>query len=1037
VAILHYHVDWNNSGQFDHACSDITAYVLPASFRFGRSAAHEYDSAGVASLTLDNSSSIFSSFNSLSPLYGKILPNIRVRITMTVGGATTTMFQGFLESITPTVGVRVAVSTAELVAYGVLSQFNEGEVSVPLQENIDTGSALSALLDHDGYSATERLIDAGLTTISKWWVRPGSQRLQAIRELQSAEFGRIREGKNGHLCFENRAHIFTAPHDAPQATYGTGSLRIWNLRQENPLLGVFNKVSSRIHTFNVSEDIILVVLADVPNNQGGTPPVVPGNGTLEIDIDYPTASSLGNYIAVDSWSTVDYEANTLADRTGADITADVSAVKTYLGSRQTIVFTNHNSSSAHLVVLRAHGIAIVEGDPIPVNSEDAGSQAKYRKREYPYPSEWLTYLPDGKTYCDYIVSVFKDPRPRLVFDVKGDYDTNHLNEVRQRDIGDRIRVVASLADFGLAIDAEFIIDSLAYSVDTAGLITMTVTCTQAPAAQLGPLATPYAPKTIPEPDVGGEPHVPDDYWTNAIVNGMNCLVGCMWRKWNADIDQAQLRAICLQAKPVTVDLRTPAEGGSFEHNGIDKLILTGLGANYGGRNYTLRGAKEGRWYFAWRAHNGAGWSVWSDGNDVPQYVTDFAEIEDIARMDTGPPADWTVSPPEAGPTPNTVVVSATRPKENGNVILFVFFQIKSVASPDTGWNEFDEEIGSEEGEIHVAFDGSGSASRYNPETGVIEHTGGFADAQEGDLILFDVRGVGAGTGGREPFGRTFGKIQTHQYRQATDLKNGSSILQESLHGSNWAAYADCFQSMQQASSGSAEWDLHHCLWGTVPAISGDQITGMFGLRGVEPPAADGWYSDVRIKIVHGPWSWRSHGYFGVLPAGGWCPHPDYGEPWMVKGGDKDTQVFKSLPMPIPGDVDISNIQARVVFGNTYSFSDDGRHSDSGSGESESGGPIPVADTPVLSIDADQGCVFSITLTRDCTLELSGGADGQPVLVIVTQDAAGGHQLSMGAMVNIGEIDYGISLAANKTSYLGFICRSPSGEYNLAPVMKGY
>src|SRR5512147_252579 len=168
MAILHYCVDWNNDGLFAHPNSDIRQYVMPASWRFGRNAAHEYDSAGTASVTLDNSSSIFSSFNAGSPLNGKNLPNIRVRITMTSGGITTTMFQGFLESIVPTVGLapKTRLNTAELVAYGVLAQFNEGTVSIPLQENIDTGDALAVMLDEDGYSATERTIQSGLTTIS-------------------------------------------------------------------------------------------------------------------------------------------------------------------------------------------------------------------------------------------------------------------------------------------------------------------------------------------------------------------------------------------------------------------------------------------------------------------------------------------------------------------------------------------------------------------------------------------------------------------------------------------------------------------------------------------------------------------------------------------------------------------------------------------------------------------------------------------------------------------------------------------------------
>ncbi len=639
MAKLHYYLDWNNNRLFDHARSDVTAYVMSASWRLGRNASHEYDSAGTASLTLDNSSSIFSSFNAAGPLYGRILPNIRVRITMTSGGITTTMFQGFLESIVPTVGFApgARLNTAELVAYGALAQFNEGTVSVPLQENIDTGAAISASLDADGYSETERSIQAGLTTISKWWARPGSSRIQVMRELQSAEFGRLREAKNGFLCYENRANPFMAPRNIPQAVYGSGDLRMWNLRQENPLLGVFNTISSEIHTFNVSEEIVLVTIADVPGNQGGVPPIVPGNGSLTIDIGYPTASSPGNYIAVDSWGMVDYEANTKADRTGLDITHDVSATKTSKGSRLTVAFTNSNPQPAHLVVLRARGVAIVEGDPIPVSSEDAASQAKYRKREYPYPSPWLTYLPDGKTYCDYIISVFKDLRPRLTFDVKGDYNDNHLDEVRQRDIGDRIRVVASLADYGLAIDAEFIIDSLSYSVDASGLITMLISCTQAPVAELGPLATPYAPKTIPEPTGQSDSNVPGAPSLGIVItrdaNGMSRLT--------IGASRPQLNAVT--AKATEIEIARDPEFASLAYRQTGPSPF----------NDTYMTTEIVTFYGRARTQNCVGWGPWSDTVTVK-------DEGDVETSDTDVPS---------APLNVSLVAQASDPSVPGNQLV--------------------------------------------------------------------------------------------------------------------------------------------------------------------------------------------------------------------------------------------------------------------------------------------------------------------------------------------------------------------------------
>ena len=682
--------------------------------------------------------------------------------------------------------------------------------------------------------------------------------------------------------------------------------------------------------------------------------------------------------------------------------------------------------------------------PSPSVPRMPSAKARYRKREYPYPSNWLTYLPDGQKYCDYIISVFKDLRPRLTFDVKGDYDANHLNEVRTRDIGDRIRVVASLADFGLAIDAEFIIDSLSYSVDNAKQIIMQVSCTQAPATQLGALATPYDPKTIPEPTAGGEPHVPDEPWTNAIVNGSDIRIGCLWKKWNSDIDQAELRALCITdgSNPAYVDLRIPSEGGTLAHDGYKALILTDMIANYGGLAYTISGLAIGRWYFAFRGHNGQGWSVWSDGNDVPRYVKDFADTEDIARSDIGPPAKWTVSPPAPGPTPNTCVVKVSRPQVNGNVIEFVVFQIKSVKSE--AWNRFDANLGiSDWGECTVLFDASAVGVRYNPKLGILEcmRGGGFTGVYPGALMLVDVRSFkGENPSGEPLFGQTFGRIKSNVSQQHAEQSGGGAIRCDSEHITSWSEYLDCYATAkrQSASGTSPGWDLHQCIWNCVDKMPDPQhITGFngFGL-GHEPE--DGWFTDVRLKIVNSPWGWNKHGYFGSpVGQGGYVDHPDYGNPWEIAGGDRNSKVFTSPPIAYPGDVSLSDIQARAVFGNPYSFSDDDTHSDNGSASSQSGGPQPIKNSPVLSVDAGTGNAFFIVLTQDSTLDLINGTDGQPILIIVTQDDIGGHQLYLGTGINIGQVSYSIALQAGARTYLGFIYDLNKNSYDLAPPMGGY
>lgn len=1144
MADLYYYADWNNNGLFDHPYSDLSAYVILASWRFGRNAAHEFDAAGRIGLVLDNSTSLFSSENTASPLYGKILPNIAIKITMTSGGVTTTMAVMDLEDITPIVGHApgTQINTAELVARGRLARFNKGETQIALQENKDTGALMTVFLDQDGYPADERSIDTGQSTIAKFWAKK-NPRLKTIRSLQAAEFGRVREGKNGYFCFEGRAHIFAAPHDTPQATYGTGVLNMWNLRQGSPRSGGFDKVTGFVHTFNISEDVILVTWTDVPNNAGGTPLVVPGAvggvpGTLEISIEFPTASSPANFVAVNAWSTLDMEANTAADRTGQDLTSSVTlSTDEKLGQRRRIVFSNANAAPAHLVVLRAHGVAVVEGDPIPVSS-GTGDQ------EYPYPSDWWSDHAAAQAHADYLVGVFDPPPLRLTFDVKADYDANHLDEVRQRDIGDRIRVVATLADFGLAIDAEFIIDSLAYAVGADSMLIMTVACTKAPATQLAASGTPYTPRKVPTSDrakvpddlrcvgyasgtkistgveawkwkdgiyeaefrarlrtatalergsgivnavirsennfavpatgslsfwinfagsygptweiagptqdisagwllcsgVGepaeGDPDPPSSFglqaWGNTIRAGWKTaasdkritytsfpagepvLVGLSWANagdvilyvngvnvgsvtgldatfdtssfllsimtglaptvhgfggafgklshlafWDAVLTPIEMASL-MQSKPDEVnadhltdywpltlrtdspewyhhdnqvtggddvlsndyigigqgvnlgqdasgkdsmDLRTPEEGGDLVHDGVTAIIAAGKKASQWGANHTWTPEFPGDWFYAYRLKNLAGWSVWSDGDDYPKWVTDHINTQN--QNDTGPPEDWTVKV-ENGPKPGTVIVRATRPLVNGNTILFAMFQIK-----DGRTNPTFLALDSTTAPAHVYYDGSAIAHTYDADTFRFTRNSGsgFGFPLGTDaVILIDVRG------------------------------DGNYALAHTV----WTD-----------GIGSFKWEGDNpetATWFEMPAALSELVSG----------------ADYRIKFVRTPWLWDTDGYLGATPGMGFS-WKGYYKITNDDGssGDKSSAEFVSDPIQIPDGLTVEDVVARVWFFNAYSASDDGIASALGT---LGGVPVlPIVDGEVFT-DARLGKEFVVYVTGNFTLK---------------------------------------------------------------------
>src|SRR4030042_1322678 len=125
TANYRYYVDWNGDGDFSDSNENISAFVFEASWEYGRDYASQLNGrskAGSCRLSLDNSDSRFSPFNVSSPIYGQMLPGRRVRITMQIGGGSeVTMWQGYLESVSPTVGAMVKVSTADLLAYGALA----------------------------------------------------------------------------------------------------------------------------------------------------------------------------------------------------------------------------------------------------------------------------------------------------------------------------------------------------------------------------------------------------------------------------------------------------------------------------------------------------------------------------------------------------------------------------------------------------------------------------------------------------------------------------------------------------------------------------------------------------------------------------------------------------------------------------------------------------------------------------------------------------------------------------------------------------
>lgn len=893
-ATYKFYVDWNQDSDFDDLYDDITADVIDATWEMGfKDPPPNYANAGSLTLTLLNPVGKYNFENVESPLYHLSHPGLTVQVVMEVDSVPVVMWTGILDSIVPQVGNVLAASKAILTAYGPLSQFVKGEIDVEMQENVTTGNAVAYLLTQENIDSDAMDVDLGQTTLAKWWIKNGQSRLDALRELQDAELGRLYESKDGAIVFRDRAYVFNSDNLEPRIAYGdlsTAGLKLWRPVIDNPLPTIFNIIKAQVRTFCHAEDQPLVTLTDNVNGLGGPPIKLPVGETVTIWAALNEKYSPENYLAVYEWGMVTAWIYNNEDGTGEEYYAagDVAITTFPYDKRMKLVFVNNSTEDLWICTLRINGVAVVEDEPVKIEAQDDDSIDKYRKQEFPYPSQWITDREDGQNMIDYIIATYKDPRCRVTFEIMANYDDLHLLEAQTIDINDRIRI-SDASTFGIYMDSEFIVDYIRHDVKPereGGLHVVTVSATVAPQLELPAHGKAYDPHTK------GRYGPPDQLYINGIDPGGTIVIGILAKKWNQDVYEGEIRAKYYATEtPEYVDLRTLAEGGTLPNSSTDptsgELVLTGLAANEGGVNYQFESAGDGRWYFAGRLKNRTGgWSVWSDGNTRPNKVKDYVTTEGSAGTDYGPPSESVVQAINMG---NKIIPRATRPAYNGNAILFMAAQARD--ANQGAWRDLDADTGA----AATYYDGSAVNHIYDKTAGTltIDDSGNYGDINEGDLILFDVRN-------------------------------------------------------------STSFDVDYCQWGTIPTggINTDK-TVISGIPNFRPSVAadsgnDTW-NTIRIKIVKPPWAWNTEGYLGDTPGRGVSGMEFW---WDKQKGDLTTQVFDAKPIQIPDYLVGGNVAVRVWFENKICRAECGV-SDEDVVSGDTGNPSGASSLEIITHDIDK------------------------------------------------------------------------------------
>jgi hypothetical protein len=454
-------VDWDGDGSFGGAYEDITERVISIEFVRGRDYASELQGASVAgtcSIIVHNRDGRFNRFNSASPIYGNILPGREVRVIMqTSPEVSQLMWAGYLQTVTPDPSIH-RDHKAELRATGPLGLIADSEVTVASYNGILTSEAIGHILDSIGWPSSKRIIYPGTVTMGRWQVAAKTNVLTALRDVEVTEGGFLRESYDGKIVFESRSY---RDQFSTQGVFSdeTGvRLAYSDIEQGEPLKEIYNYISVSIASYGEGDEEIL--------------------WTSPRSIRIPWRESVVVWAEVDDviawWNApvahLDYTVNQNPYGSGLERAIEIHAIDRY-ANRCAVTFYNNFWVTADLYVndLQLRGLKFLRLDDVLVWGEDEDSIALYGRREFPITNTFFANAVDAQIYVDYLLNKNAGPRPLITIEFSPKRNSYLLEQARDRDISDKLRIIADPTTI-MGIDRAFVIERISQSISEAGTI---------------------------------------------------------------------------------------------------------------------------------------------------------------------------------------------------------------------------------------------------------------------------------------------------------------------------------------------------------------------------------------------------------------------------------------------------------------------------------------------------------------------------------------------------------------------------------------
>lgn len=355
-----------NSGDPRDLDDRITADVLDMRWEIGLR--EVYDSVSMPTrgeITLLNTTQAYSPEISTVTL----APGTMVRVRVVDDTQTHLLFTGWIDHVAPQAG-DLGGRVATLHLHGPEDQLREVQVLTELRINVRAKGVIEAVLFNTAFDRFTRQLDEGVSLFAyagDTW-SDGIRASTAIRQIVEAERGRFFTDRAGHLVFYDRDHDYGAS------------------------VASFEDAFEDV-TYTYGEGLVNQVRVTVRPRQVGTPgstlwelntaQFIPAGQfrTITARLRDANGNSIGGTTFQSPLAYTDYTANTAADGSGTDVTADIFvriAIGGFHGSAVTLDVLSFSGSDAYLQPgTRLRGTPLLQNDPILIEQTDWASVQAY------------------------------------------------------------------------------------------------------------------------------------------------------------------------------------------------------------------------------------------------------------------------------------------------------------------------------------------------------------------------------------------------------------------------------------------------------------------------------------------------------------------------------------------------------------------------------------------------------------------------------------------------------------------------------------